>query len=83
MGLTDREKTKIQDALNDRGVRPVCPMCSKSQWTIADSFVMANPVSLGGDTVLGGGGIPMAQLICTNCGLVSHHAVGALGFDLK
>ncbi len=82
MGLTDREKQEIQDKLNSRGARAICPMCSKNQWTIGDSFVMGTPVGIGGDMVLGSGGVPMAKLICSYCGFVSHLAIGALGFDL-
>ena len=83
MGLTDRQKQKIQDSLTEKGVRGQCPMCGRSNWNIMESLVAGTPITLGGDLELGSGSVPMAQLACGNCGFVSHHAIGALGFDLS
>lgn len=82
MGMTDRQKQTIQAALQAKGVA-VCPMCRRSGWQVGEDLVHAPATSLGGGMSLGGPHIPMAQIVCTNCGFVSHHAVGVLGIALK
>jgi hypothetical protein len=82
MALTTRQKNLIVEKLTSVS-RNGCPICQNRNWTIADEIVMATTVSLGGSTVIGGPFIPMAQVICANCGFVAHHAVGALGVNLS
>lgn len=81
MALTTKQKETIADRL--RRINAACPICSQRNWTIGDEIVGANSVSLGGSTVMGGPFIPMAQVVCNNCGFVSHHAVGLLGISLN
>lgn len=82
MGMTDRQKQTIQQSLQGKGFG-ACPMCRQGGWQVGDELVHAPTTSLGGGMSLGGPHIPMAQIICTNCGFVSHHAVGALGIKLQ
>ena len=82
MGLTDRQRKTMMDGLQAKGVRPQCPMCARNQWTLSDDLVIGTAFTLGGGMSLGGAHIPMCQLVCNNCGFVSHHAVGVLGIKL-
>lgn len=78
--LSEEQRNEIARALNERRVGAKgCPMCSANKWALGDGYVLV-PVqnSLGGLT-LGGQSIPSATIICTNCGFVSHHALGVLG----
>lgn len=83
MSLTDRQKQTIQTTLNSKGVRALCPMCGKNQWEIGGDLVTATPVQVGGGVVIGGPVVPMVQLICTNCGFVSHHAAAVVGIQIN
>lgn len=81
MALTTKQKETIIEKL--RKIDGACPICRNKNWTIGDEIVSANSVSLGGSTVMGGPFIPMAQVVCNNCGFVSHHAVALLGISLN
>lgn len=83
MSLTERQKSTIQTTLNSKGVRAVCPMCSKNQWQIGDDFVATVPTQPGAGMAIGGPHVPMVQLICLNCGFVSHHAAALLGIQIN
>lgn len=82
MGMTDRQKQTIQQALQSKGFG-ACPLCRQNNWQLWDGFVQAPAVSLSGDIAFGGSHVPMVQIICTNCGFVSHHAAGVLGIRLE
>ena len=82
MSLTERQRQTVLSGLQKKQVRPQCPMCGQNKWTLAEDLVIATAFTLGGGMALGGPHVPMCQLICNNCGFVSHHAVGALGIDL-
>lgn len=81
MALTTRQKEAISDRL--RAFNGACPICQQRNWTIGDEIVAATSVSLGGSTVIGGPFIPMAQIVCNNCGFVAHHAVAILGIEIN
>lgn len=81
MALTTKQKETIAEKL--RRFDGACPICKNKNWTIGDEIVMATSVSLGGSTVIGGPFIPMAQVVCNNCGFISHHAVALLGISVN
>jgi hypothetical protein len=82
MALTERQKKTIIESLSAKS-RSLCPMCGSNNWQLGENLVGAMAASLSGGMGIGGPYVPMAQLICTKCGFVSHHAVGVLGIDLK
>jgi hypothetical protein len=81
MALTTKQKETIIAKL--RSIDGSCPICKNKNWIIGDEIVSANSVSLGGSTVMGGPFIPMTQVVCNNCGFVSHHAVALLGISIN
>jgi hypothetical protein len=83
MSLTDRQKTTIQTTLNAKGFRSVCPMCGSNKWDLGGDLVTAAPTQPGGGVVFGGPHMPMIQLICLNCGFVSHHAAAVVGIQIN
>lgn len=82
MALTDRQKQTILDNLRGK-IRNPCPRCSQGNFTLGDEVVATTTTSLQGGMAVGGPIIPMVQAVCTNCGFVSHHAIGVLGIDLQ
>ena len=82
MALTTSQKETIIGTLRSKS-NGQCPICHQQKWTIGDEIVSATSVSLGGSTVMGGPFIPMAQIVCSNCGFIAHHALGVLGVNLK
>ena len=82
MALTDRQKNSIIENLKGK-VKGGCPLCGARNWNMADELCAVPATSLGGGMAIGGPMIPMIQVICTNCGFVAHHAVGALGINLS
>jgi hypothetical protein len=82
MALTERQKEKILSSLRTKA-KAHCPMCGGTNWELWEEMVGAMAASPQGGIGIGGPYIPMVQIVCTNCGFVSHHAVGVLGIDLK
>jgi uncharacterized protein (DUF983 family) len=76
----EKKKREIVEALEKRGVRGACPMCSKGAFTLLDGF-FNHPVQaeLSATVAFGGPTIPTIAIACTNCGFISQHAAGVLG----
>ena len=82
MSLTDRERQAVADTLKQKGARG-CPICGATSWQLQDEMVATVPSVPGGGLSIGGAHIPMIQVVCTNCGFVSHHAAAALGIQIN
>lgn len=81
MSLSGEKRRKIAAKLAEVGVRGGCPMCKKERsWVLADGY-FNEPIQgdLDQGLVIGGPSIPSVALICSNCGFMSQHALGALG----
>lgn len=74
--LTPEQKKKLIAHLNAK-MKGACPICLSQSWTIGP-LIHALPW-FEGNLVLGGGAIPMAVLVCTNCSFVAHFAAMPLG----
>lgn len=49
-------------------MEPICPLCGKSEWFVADDLVMPPNFSPGRGLNLGGPGYPLVMIISTSCG---------------
>lgn len=78
--LSEKDKQRIADELTKRGATRACPRCGQSQFTVLDGY-FNHPIQgeLSGNLVIGGPSIPVAVVVCNNCGFLSEHALGALG----
>ena len=78
--LSEEDKQKVIAALRRKGVGlRNCPMCERTNsWIVADGYINHPIQTQIGGLVIGGPSIPTAALICSNCGFVSQHALGAL-----
>lgn len=78
--LSEEEKTEIIRRLEESGLRGGCPMCEESNWVLADGYLNQSlQGNLSSGLSVGGPSIPSVAIICSNCGFMSQHALGALG----
>lgn len=82
MALTDREQERIVERLKSK-VKGPCPMCGLSNWSVGENIVATHAASPQGGLSIGGGFIPMVQVVCTECGFVAHHAAKLLGVEFE
>jgi hypothetical protein len=76
--LSEEEKKKIADALQERNFSGKCPMCGFENFAILDGYFNP-PLNLNiGEVILGQTVIPSAVLVCKRCGFICQHALGAL-----
>ena len=55
-------------------------MCSASNFVLLDGyFSQSVQMDPSAGMVIGGPAVPTVAIACTNCGFISHHALGALG----
>ena len=72
------EKNKYVDLMNKKLEKAVCPMCGHSNFTLADGY-FANVLQPSLNSLqFGGQNIPCIAVVCTNCGLVTQHALGII-----
>jgi ribosomal protein S27AE len=77
-GISDVEKQKVLEALDEAGANLPCPRCGNGQFSLVDGY-FNHPIqtSLGG-LVIGGPSVPSVVVVCNKCGFISQHALGAL-----
>lgn len=73
-------QNQIIKLLEERGANAPCNRCGKNNFTLVDKYT-SFPLQdeLDGTLRIGGPNIPVALVICTNCGAIAIHALGALG----
>ena len=78
--MNQEEKNRIIEALNQKGVRLPCSRCGNNNFTLIDGYFNHTfQPQLNGNVVLGGPSIPSVGVVCSRCGLINYHAIGALG----
>ena len=76
---SQEQKDRIIKALTEKGVELPCPRCGNSNFTLVNGY-FAQPIQPElGSITLGGPNIPSVVTVCTRCGFISQHALGALG----
>lgn len=71
-------KGQLLGALQKRGVRPQCEVCGQNTWSVVDQPIGLPITDLTGNVVIPAPQIPVAALICNNCGNVRTFALGVL-----
>jgi hypothetical protein len=79
MGLPGDYQQKVIEALGNKKINVVCELCSKNNWAVADQPVSLPITDLSGSLRIPTPQIPVAALICNNCGNVRIFALGVLG----
>jgi hypothetical protein len=73
------DRKAITKALEAKGATRPCERCGNSNFTLLEEFSGLNLQKDFGTVSLGGPSVPAAIIICTNCGNITLHALGALG----
>src|SRR6202000_1004680 len=79
MAIFDNYAPVVIQALQTRGLSGDCPICKKNQWVVHEVPVSVPVYELSGQVKFPGTSMPMAAMICRNCGFSSFHSLGALG----
>ena len=81
IGLSENQRRQIANALDGKGAKLPCPRCGTDSFTVGDGYfvfmIQQNLKML----KLSGEAIPAISVICDNCGFISQHAIGVLGFS--
>ena len=72
-------RDKIIAVLTEKGAVLPCPRCGKSKFATLEGYFNPTVQKDLNTYVVGGDSIPSTVVICTNCGFMSQHALGALG----
>ena len=74
MPLTHEQVNKLEQWWDSKGVNRQCPMCGSGQWETGE---IMSGTSMDVDSA--GNVLPMAQLVCGNCGYVMMFAAMPIG----
>jgi predicted nucleic-acid-binding Zn-ribbon protein len=78
-GLSNEQKEKIIQVLNERGAKLPCPRCGNNNFTLIDGYFNQTIQTELKGMIIGGPSVPSVVVACTRCGYLSQHALGALG----
>jgi len=73
------DRKKIADKLSEKGATRPCHRCGQNAFTVLEGFThiqLQEDFSAG--LVIGGPSVPVANIVCNNCGAITLHALGAL-----
>jgi hypothetical protein len=78
--ISKEQKGKIINALTERGAVLPCPRCGNKNFTLLDGYInsLVQPEVTSG-IILGGPTVPTVGVVCSRCGYLCQHAIGALG----
>jgi|GEM_PF-1388656 len=80
MQLTEADKQKIADWINDKCGLLRCICCGMSQWTLLDGATIQIGFNLHTTRFHYHEGIPMVSIACTRCGYMLFFNAGVIGF---
>ena len=74
-------REEIAEIIKKKGATQPCQRCGHSEFTVLEGFTNIQlQEKLSPGIVIGGGTIvPVAHIVCNNCGAITSHAIGALG----
>lgn len=78
MAVFDNYAPAVIAALQSRGLTGDCPMCKKNQWVVHEVPVSIPVYEKEGNVKFPGTSMPMAAMICRNCGFSGFYSLGAL-----
>jgi hypothetical protein len=79
-GFSPARRNEIIAALKRAYANEPCPRCRHNEFALLDGYVNLAPnPNPGIGLFVGGPAIPAVVTVCTRCGFLSQHALGALG----
>ncbi len=78
MAIDESKQQKVKDFLDQNTGRFSCPICDSKSWQIGE---LVSPPSMNnqGQINMGGGGIPLVEVICNKCYHVEFFAARPMG----
>lgn len=70
---------QVSKALNAKGLKGSCPMCSQNNWSGIDGYLNQSVSKDATSLQIGGTTIPVVAIACGNCGFLSMHAAKVVG----
>ncbi|MFV0366310.1 MAG: hypothetical protein ACK5JS_07400 [Mangrovibacterium sp.] len=70
------DRLKYQKMLEEKGALKDCHRCGSKTFSLLDGYSFM-PVNETTGNILGGPSIPSILVVCTNCGAITPHALGA------
>lgn len=77
--LSQDQKNRIIAALEKAEAKLPCSRCGNQSFTLLDGYFNQPVQTELGGLVLGGPSVPSVVVVCSRCGHLSQHALGALG----
>lgn len=77
--LNEEIKQELAKTLTEKIGQFQCPMCHKGPFSLVDGYFSPSLLNQYHTPAISMNGIPMAAVVCDNCGFVSFHALGAIG----
>lgn len=68
--------------LNSKGAKGPCPRCGNLDFELVDKLSVVSLQETPHELQFGGRAIPVANVVCKNCGFLMQHAIFALGISL-
>ncbi|MBR6123816.1 hypothetical protein IKQ19_09540 [Candidatus Saccharibacteria bacterium] len=74
------DKNRVIQKLTEKGAVLPCSRCGNQQFSVLDGYskIMLDE-NIDGSIRIGGPSVPVSIVVCTKCGAVTMHALGALG----
>lgn len=78
--LEEDRKSQIIAKILGKNPNIECPMCHHRHFALLDGYITENIQNNYKSIIVGGGTIlPLATIICENCGFIAQYSLGALG----
>lgn len=78
--MDEDKKKEIIKLLKERGAIAACPRCGNKNFALIDGYLNTSfGKEIAAGIVISGASLPSVAIVCSNCGFVSQHALGALG----
>lgn len=78
--IPEDKKSQIIAKILEKNPNIECSMCHHRHFTLLDGYITENIQNNYKSIIVGGGTIlPLATIICENCGCITQYSLGALG----
>jgi ribosomal protein S27AE len=77
--ITQEQKKRIIEALNEKGAKLPCPRCGNESFALLDGYFNHTLQTELKGIIIGGPSVPSVVVTCVRCGFLSQHALGVLG----
>ncbi len=76
--ISEAQRQKVIQALNEKAATLPCPRCGNADFTLLDGYFNQTIQTELQGIVIGGPSIPSVVVACKKCGFLSQHAMSIL-----